>query len=150
MTQIDFYFNAADKLKLVATLSNKAVTQYLSGIPLTRMCLFTPDEETTVRVETALWTFQQTSFLPHCRAGNPRSSETPLIVDHQFGVEANLLHDEVLLNLCPQYPSFFSRFRRLIEIVGNGDDDKAAAREKFRFYRDRGYEIRSHDVAGKV
>lgn len=148
MTQIDFYFNAADKFKLVATLSNKAVTQFLAGAPLTRMRLFTPDEATTTRVETMLWTFQQTSFLPHCRVGSPRSSETPLIVDHQL--ENNLVHDEVLLNLCPQYPPFFSRFRRLIEIVGTGDDDKVAAREKFRFYRDRGYEIRSHDVAGKV
>jgi DNA polymerase-3 subunit chi len=147
MTQIDFYFNAADKLKLAATLSSKAVAQFLSGIPHTRMFLFTPDEATTQRVEAALWTFQQTSFLPHCRGEDRNAHETPIIVGH--GVD-HPLHDEVLLNLCPQYPAFFSRFRRLIEIVGTGEEDKSAARERFRFYRDRGYEIRSHDVTGRA
>lgn len=146
MTQIDFYFNAADKFKLAATLSSKAVAQFLSGVPHTRMFLFAPDEDTAQRVETALWTFQQTSFLPHCRGGHPRSHETPIIVGH--GVDQPV-HDEVLLNLCPQYPAFFSRFRRLIEIVGTSEEDKSVARDRFRFYRDRGYEIRSHDVTGR-
>lgn len=147
MTQIDFYFNAADKVKLAVTLSSKAVAQFLTGVPHNRMLLVTPDEATAQRVEAALWTFQQTSFLPHCRGGDPRAHETPIIVGYG---EDEPVHDEVLLNLCPQYPAFFSRFRRLIEIVGTSEDDKAAARERFRFYRDRGYEIRSHDVTGKV
>ena len=44
--------------------------------------------------------------------------------------------------------SFFSRFQRLIEIVSADDaDDKQQARERFRYYRDRGYEIRTHDLA---
>ena len=57
-----------------------------------------------------------------------------------------LLHDEVLLNLRPEWPPFFSRFQRLIEIVSFDDGDRATARERFRFYRDRGYEIRTHDL----
>lgn len=147
MTQIDFYFNAADKVKLAVTLSSKAVAQFLAGLPHSRIFVFAPDEATTQRVEAALWTSQQTSFLPHCRGGDSKSHETPIIVG--CGAEEPV-HDEVLLNLCPQHPAFFSRFRRLIEIVGTSEDDKAAARERFRFYRDRGYEIRSHDVIGKV
>jgi len=53
----------------------------------------------------------------------------------------------VLLNLRPECPQYFSRFRRLIEIVGVEDADRAGARERFRFYRDRGYEIRTHDLS---
>jgi DNA polymerase-3 subunit chi len=46
-------------------------------------------------------------------------------------------------------PVFFSRFRRLIEIVGLDEADKAKARIRYKFYRDRGYEIKNYDAAGK-
>ncbi|RDJ93817.1 DNA polymerase III subunit chi, partial [Lacticaseibacillus rhamnosus] len=41
---------------------------------------------------------------------------------------------------------FFSRFQRLVEIVGTDASDRQAARERYRFYRDRGYEIRTHQL----
>ena len=141
MTQVDFYFNAADKYRLAASLSSKALTQAV------RLFVFTPDDKTTQHMESVLWSFQQTSFIPHCRSQHVLAHETPVIVDHET---EPLIHDDVLLNLCPTHPPFFSRFRRLIEIVGNDEVDKAAARERFKFYRDRGYEISRHDVAGKV
>jgi DNA polymerase-3 subunit chi len=59
-----------------------------------------------------------------------------------------LVHDEVLVNLREQWPACFSRFLRLVEIVGRDEADRQAARERFRFYRDRGYEIRHHDLGG--
>jgi len=43
-------------------------------------------------------------------------------------------------------PSMFSRFQRLVEIVGTDADDREDARARFRFYRDRGYEIRTHQL----
>ncbi len=55
-----------------------------------------------------------------------------------------LPHDDVLLNLRAIGPPFFGRFQRLIEIVSRDDDRPARARERFRFYRDRGYQI--HDA----
>jgi len=58
------------------------------------------------------------------------------------------MHDDILINLTPSHPVFFSRFRGLIELVGMDDADRSAARARFRFYRDRGYEIKSHDVTG--
>lgn len=147
MTQIDFYFNAADKYRLAVNLSSKALAQHLAGGSPSRVFLFTPNDEICRKVEIALWTLQQTSFLPHCRSGDAKAIETPLIVDH---ASESLVHDEILLNLCEHTPIFFSRFHRLIEIVGQEEEDKLQARERFRFYRDRGYDIRKHDVAGKV
>jgi DNA polymerase-3 subunit chi len=141
MTQIDFYFNVADKYKLAASLSQKAQAQ------AARVFLFTPDEIATKQVEAVLWSFQQTSFVPHCRSRHALAAQTPTIVDHDAEV---LVHDDILLNLCPNYPAFFSRFQRLIEVVGNEESDKAAGRERYRFYLDRGYELRRHDMAGKI
>ena len=69
-----------------------------------------------------------------------------MIVDH---VTDPVVHEDVLINLCEETPAFFSRFHRLIEIVTTDETDRKRARERFRFYRDRGYEIVTHDLAKK-
>jgi DNA polymerase-3 subunit chi len=43
---------------------------------------------------------------------------------------------------------FFSRFERVIEIIGNDAEDSRMGRERFKFYRDRGYELRHIDLTG--
>jgi DNA polymerase-3 subunit chi len=138
MTQIDFYTHVEDKLKTACTLAAKA---FARGLRLTAYC---PDPETAQRLDRLLWTTPATGFLPHCGPDDPLAAETPVIID--CGGD-NLLHDQVLLNLRPEWPPFFSRFQRLIEIVSLEDTDRAGARERFRFYRDRGYEIRTHDLS---
>lgn len=139
MTQIDFYTHVEDKLKTACQLSAKA---YGLGLKVTVCC---PDTETAHRFDRLLWTAQQTTFIPHCAADDPLARETPVIIDCRE--EDNLLQDEVLINLRGGHPAFFGRFQRLVEIVSRDDDDRAAARERYRFYRDRGYEIRTHDLS---
>ena len=140
MTQIDFYFNSGNKYRLAVRLGAKAIERSA------RMFILTSDESATRQMESLFWTLGQTSFLPNCRSSNPNACETPIIVDHD---EALLLHDDILLNLRPTYPPFFSRFHRLIELVGVDQEDVITARERYKFYRDRGYEIRRHDMSGK-
>jgi DNA polymerase-3 subunit chi len=84
--------------------------------------------------------------LPNYLATDALASAAPIVVDWQG---EKLFHDEVLVNLQHSQPLFFSRFRRLIEIVGVDEADKADARVRYKFYRDRGYEIKSYDAAGK-
>jgi DNA polymerase-3 subunit chi len=108
-----------------------------------RVLLLTPDAGMTERLSKLLWSVPSTGFLPHCRCGDRLAAVTPILVDH---VAEPLIHDEVLLNLRVDAPPFFSRFHRLVEIVGNEDADREKARERFRFYRDRGYEIRTHQL----
>ena len=57
-------------------------------------------------------------------------------------------HHQVLVNLGAPVPAQFARFERLIEIIGSEDDELAAGRERFRFYRDRGYAIEMHKQGG--
>jgi len=138
MTQIDFYTHVRDKQLLACKLSAKALEQGL------RVLVLTPDESAAASMDQMLWRIPATGFLPHCRARDPLADVTPLIVDCDPG---ELTHDQVLLNLGSERPVFFSRFQRLIEIVTTDEADRLAARERFRFYRDRGYEIRSHDMS---
>ena len=137
MTQIDFYTHVADKLRVACQLSTKA---YARGLKITVFC---PDTDTAARFDRLLWMSPSIGFVPHCAPDDPLAAETPVIVDCSG---ENLLHDEVLLNLRSESPPFFGRFQRLIEIVSLEDEDRHAARSRYRFYRDRGYEIRTHDL----
>jgi DNA polymerase-3 subunit chi len=138
MTRIDFYFEAEDKLQVACRLSAKAAQQKL------RVLIYAPDELQAQKIDKMLWTWQATGFLPHCMTRSPLAAETPVLITHD---PEDTPHDEVLLNLHSERPPAFSRFRRLVEIVGRDQEDREAARARFRFYRDRGYEIAHHDLS---
>jgi DNA polymerase-3 subunit chi len=138
VTQIDFYTGVADKLGTACRIVAK-------GYSLKhRIVVFCPDAETAQRIDRLLWTTPATGFVPHCSPADPLAAVTPVIVDHR-GDEP--VHDQVLVNLRDERPAFFGRFERLIEIVSIDETDRQNARERYRFYRDRGYDIRRHDLA---
>jgi len=139
MTEVLFYTHANDKLQTACTLTAKALARKM------RVMLFTADPAATDRLSSLLWSVPSTGFTPHCRSEDRLAPVTPVILDHRA---EPLVHDQVLINLCGETPSFFSRFQRLVEIVGLEEADRKAARTRFRFYRDRGYEIRTHQLGG--
>lgn len=138
MTRIDFYTKVDDKLRFAGKLCAKALAQKL------KVNVFVPDEAQATRFERLLWTDNATSFIPHCRVDNPLAAQTPVLIHTQEGA---LLHDTLLINLDSAWPPFFSRFQRVIEIVSTDSEDAASARARFRFYRDRGYAMQSHDMS---
>lgn len=140
MTQIDFYTNAADKFRIACVIAAKA---YERGL---RTLIYTPDSATSAKLNEMLWTTPALGFIPHCLAGDELAAVTPIVIDQRG---EDVTHDDVLLNLCAERPPFFSRFQRLVEIVGLDDADKAAARERWRFYRERGYALDTHDTGKK-
>jgi DNA polymerase-3 subunit chi len=107
--------------------------------------LFAQSNEAASEIQQYLWSLPQ-QFLPNHLVSDELATATPIVIDWQG---EQLLHDEVLINLQHPQPVFFSRFRRLIEIVGLDEADKAKARIRYKFYRDRGYEIKNYDAAGK-
>ena len=141
MTTIDFFTNASEPLALAAKIVAKAYRQHGS------VRVLTPDAATTGALDRLLWLEPPHGFLPHCRLESPLANETPIWIDDA------LVHSgaaAVLVNLHPEPPPFFSRFERLAEIVGNGEDDAAAGRLRWKFYRERGYEMRMHDLAERA
>ncbi len=137
MTRIDFYSGSNDKLHTACRLSAKVIQQDL------KVTIYIPDDETAERLDKLLWTFSSTAFIPHCRVDDKLAYATPVIISQH---DEPLPHDNVLINLHDGYPPFFSRFLRLIEISGTTAEDTEAARTRYRFYKDRGYEIRHHKL----
>ena len=136
MTEIDFYSGGGDRLHTACRLVAKVVRQGF------KLMIYTPDATVVERFDKLLWTFSSIDFIPHCRAEDKLAGVTPVILSRQ----ATNLPRDVLLNLDVEHPPFFSRFQRLIEIAGITPEDTQAARKRYRFYQDRGYEIRHHKL----
>jgi DNA polymerase-3 subunit chi len=137
MTRVEFYFNVVDKIEKTVELCERALVK---GRQLT---VYTQDEAMSDNVQKSLWQHSPSSFLANCKVDEVNSQFSPIVVDSQG---ENFLQDDVLINLQTAQPLFFSRFRYLVELVGNEEADKAAARVRFRFYKDRGYDIKSTDA----
>ena len=139
MTRIEFYFNVTDKLAKATELCERAVAK---GRQLT---LFTQDDVMSSSLQQKLWQHSPASFLPSAYPQDDTSAHAPIVLD---AVGTYLIQDDILINLKTVHPPFFSRFRYLVELVGNDEDDKVAARQRYKFYRDRGYQVKSTDAAG--
>jgi DNA polymerase-3 subunit chi len=139
MTRIDFYSNAESRLHTACVLVAKAFAQKM------RVALFAPEAETSCSIDRLLWTFQATSFVPHCGARDKLAAATPVLIVAKL---EDAGHDELMMNLSPECPPpAFSRFRRLIEVVGREEEDRQQARDRWRFYKERGYEVNHVDLA---
>jgi len=138
LTQVFFYHGAADKIAAACALLGKACQQ---GKPV---LVYAPDADLAAQLDRLLWTQPAIGFFPHCRADAPLAAETPILITDTLDT---LAQDDRLMNLGSAVPPGFSRFQSLIEVVGQEDEDRQAARDRVKFYKDRGYEIRYFDLA---
>lgn len=142
MTRVDFYVlpsdGAEDAVMTACKLCDKAVG---SG---SRVYVHADDQRMQDQLDKLLWTFRQGSFIAHERASSAALSEPlPAVV---FGsVEPPQSHMRVMINLADDVPAFFSRFERVCEIVAGDDAQRAKSRTRYKFYRDRGYELKSFE-----
>ncbi len=94
-------------------------------------------------MDALLWTFQENSFLPHGLLGEADPALNPVLIGNH--TEAGDEH-EILINLAPEVPQFFSRFERVLEPLGREAEIRNAGRLRYRYYRDRGYPLNSHQI----
>ena len=137
MTKVDFYTGSNDKLRTACQLSHKAMQ---NGV---RAVISTPDPATRDALDKLLWHFPATAFIPHCAADAEEAAQTPVVLDHGGD---KFPHHDLLISLHSECLPFFSRFERVIEIVGNDDEGSRLGRERYKFYKDRGYELRHFDL----
>lgn len=150
MTKIDFYLlddKGQDKSRFACRLAQKAFKQGC------QIYIYADDQSLINKMDNLLWTFQQGSFLPHRtilgndkpennKSGNNKIAE-PIVIGTTTPPDS--VHD-VLINLASTSPDFFSSFDRVAEIVSNDEPEKLAARKRYQYYRDRGYELETHNI----
>jgi len=142
MTRVDFYLlsqnqPAAGDL-FACRLTEKA---YRLGH---RIFLHSNDAAHAKQLDELLWTFRDRSFIPHGMASEADNDpEVPVVVGSGQAPEG---HYELLINCAEQVPEFFSRFERVAETIPDEAQAKSRGRDRYRFYRDRGYPLETHKI----
>ena len=143
MTRVDFYLlPQADedaRWHFTCRLADKA---WRLG---NRLLVHTANSNIGGKLDELLWSYRADSFMPH--AVLPASQHVPVHIG--WGDDSGSHHD-LLINLGENIPGFFSRFERVAEIVCQQPEQLAASRERYRFYRERGYELQMHDLKKSV
>lgn len=138
MAEVGFHFNAPDKAAYVCRLLRKA---YLKGARLT---VLAPADQLGA-LDRGLWLMSPGEFVPHCLG-----SDTAAVRRHSPIQLVSRLDDQVptqvLVNLGEEVPAEYARFDRVIEVVGLREEDRAAARQRWRQYQAAGIEPQRFDL----
>ena len=138
MTRVDFYIlpedNRISPLLYAARLVEKA---FRRGHQIYVHML---DEAQTRQLSDALWQ-RPDSILGH--SCGQTTEHQPIQVSHQ-GEPGE--HGDVMVNLAGTIPTFFSRFQRVAEIVPGKPESRSQSRDNFRFYKERGYALKTHNI----
>lgn len=141
MTQVDFYVlksNAnGNRYALACRITEKAWQQGH------RVLIHTQSSEDARHMDRLLWTFRDQSFVPHGLLAIAEKVLNPVLIDSAGDAGDEV---DVLVNLADEVPRFFSRFERVAECVDNDTSVRLCGRNRFRFYRDRGYPLKTHEL----
>ncbi|MDA0830514.1 MAG: DNA polymerase III subunit chi [Burkholderiales bacterium] len=137
MTEIIFYTEVSDELSFLTKLAEKTLKVKRKA------CIATRDAAHSKMVSEYLWSHQPTQFIPHTQGNDDVTKEfTSLELRH----DNDSAHLDILINLTADTPIQFSSFERLVEIVTKQTPSIEGARARFKWYRDRGYDIKVHKM----
>ncbi len=142
MTRIDFYISKNNdddaRARLACRVAEKAYQMKHS------VYVHVDDRQQAEQLDQLLWVFRDRSFVPHCLSDDPLSAEAAVIIGYGNAPAGT---PEILINISNEVPGFFSRYERVAEIVGGDENYRQKARERFKFYRERGYPLETHELS---
>lgn len=94
-------------------------------------------------IDELLWTQREDSFIPHGLITENFSVVPPILIGYAAIPEH---HNDILINLTPEIPSFYAKFQRVIEIIPNDEILRQQARQHYRIYREQGCQLESHNL----
>lgn len=142
-TRVDFAFGAADRLLKACEVTQKQVE---AG---RRLVVFTRNAGRLRKFDRLLWQFEATAFVPHVMSDDPLANRTPVRLEGRAPSSELAREGAWLLNLDTDCPPGGEHFERILEIVSEHPEDKAAARQRWRTYQETGFELRAHDISGR-
>ena len=146
MTQVEFYSVDSD-----ADNSEKYKTPYKHLCEVIKRAyrkgqkvfVHTDNKRLAEKIDELLWTQDSRSFLPHQLVDEDPDTKPPIEIG--YGQEPNIQPD-VLINLAQEVPLFFSRFHWVFEYAYGDEANKQKARDRFMFYRERGYPLNHRKI----
>jgi DNA polymerase-3 subunit chi len=140
MSRVDFYVlsdEALDaRLRYACRLAARAVEQGC------HVYMQTPEPQ---KLDDMLWTFSDSSFLPHeIYRGEPASHARVMVM--LGNAEGPASHRALLINLTDNLPADIKAYDRIAEIVDVDPERKRNARERYKQYREQGCTLESHNL----
>ena len=136
--RVDFYVlseaSAAARLKVACRIAEKA---YLAS---QSVLLWHTDRAELEKLDELLWTFADTSFVPHAWLAEDAAAPVLLSTEPPAGPVEVLIH----LGLSPEPPAFLTRVSRLVEIIDGEPARRDAGRARFKAYRQLGLSPDTH------
>lgn len=135
MSRVDFYIlpQGQKRQQFVARLVEKLYRDKHEVL------IHTDDESTAREIDQLIWSAHDISFIPHELVGNGEAAV-------MIGVNDEIRHGDVVVNLAEDTPAFFSHYPRIVEVVDPDPALKRQSRNHFKHYQANGLEIHSHDL----
>jgi DNA polymerase-3 subunit chi len=139
--RVDFYVTTNNEPDAIWLLACRLVEKaYQRGH---RVFIHCQNQQDAEHIDELLWTYKDDSFIPHNLQGE--GPEPPPPVQIGFVNEPRGFND-ILINLCVDIPSFYSRFNRIIELVAASEEAKVKGRQRYKDYRQKGCELHMHTI----
>lgn len=147
VTRVDFAFDADGRVQQAA----RSILRHVARGA--RLFVYCDDPARMNEIDSALWSVDDISFVPHEKLLDEGSESLPVSLVNQAGwplVANRVLPEDWLVNLdddCPPEPTLFNR---ILEIVSRDDTDKQQARQRWRQYQALGADLHAHQLGGAL
>jgi DNA polymerase III subunit chi len=145
VAKVDFYILAGGgddaRFSAACRIAEKAIRS------CQRIYVNAASPEAARRLDELLWTFSQGSFVPHRVIGQSAadaSSDEPVLIGYSHAAPPDGCN--VLINLTEEMPETGGDCGRVIEVIDSEPDRRERGRERYRMYRERGFELNVHHL----
>lgn len=139
MKKVHFYHfqkNKADTYHYLARLVEKA---YLLN---NTIFIFTDTTKEADFLDDWLWTFRDSSFLPHNLLHEGNFNNSPILISHK----APPASKEILINLSQTIPEFYVQFKRIIELISMENECQQVGKQKYQQYQKLGCQTHNFNI----
>ena len=138
--RIDFYkLNSQNRTRInrfCCQLADKVVKM---GNPV---FVRTKNEAESHLLDDVMWTFSDSSFLPHAIQGDSEDTDAPVIIGHSASASKAYL----LINLSDEFPENALNYERVAEIISDVPDNLQKGRARYSAYKRDAYPLHYHEI----
>lgn len=140
MKQAQFYVLNKDNINELA--SDLAAQAWRLG---KRVLIACETEQQAFEIDELLWARDPDSFVPHNLSGEATQYPTPIEISWKG--KRNAQRRDLLITLQNDIPDYVASFNQIIEFVPVDETAKAIARERYKQYRQMGWQLSTEQAA---
>ena len=103
----------------------------------------TRDETESHLLDDIMWTYSDSSFVPHAIQGDTEDNDAAVIIGHSKSASRAYL----LINLSDTLPENTLNFERIAEIINDSPENLQHGRARYSAYKKDAYPLHYHEIA---